>query len=1516
MMLPDRCSGKYWFEDNDLPIEKQKILGIEADEQQNKWFIRADRRVKIKSSNGDVSELYLEEGMLFPIGIDGNKAFLLVEASSDDRRIFKKFVVRDNSELSIGSDKNNAIVINSRFVSGNTALLKFSDGEWSISVISDKNGIYVNNFRINDKTKLFPGDVIYIIGVKIIIGSNFIALNNPDRILSLNSSDIKAYVKKDYMDDEEYVETENDNFYRSPRLKREITELHLQVDSPTQQVKEDENPILLTLAPAMIMGVASFSTGMLTFINAKNSGRGIASSIPTLIMSISMLLGMILFPFIMKKRDKKMKKLKEKERQQKYLKYIKNLKTEINNNRIIQEEILRDSNVEIVEMASKKDFWERNLWSKSLDHSDFLSVRLGLGNEKMYADIKFPEDRFSIDDDILRNEVFAFQKEERLLMNVPVCFSLIKNRVVGIVGNNNGIFNLLNNMLMQIFLLHGYDEVKTVFLSEKKDIDRLPYIRCVQHVWDDENKKRYLAQNEEEVRELSINLGAVVQEYKENKGDNIKRTHYIIISTSRYLANKAAFLDDVLNSDSLNDFSVVFAYDEMKNLPKECSAIIEVNERQGIIYERDGESGRKNSFVQDIVNVTQASELIKKMSEKHLDLNRGRYELPGMLTFLDMFKVGRIEYLNVRQRWIENNPVKTLQTPVGVDTNGETFYLDLHEKAHGPHGLVAGMTGSGKSEFIITFILSLAVNYHPDEVAFVLIDYKGGGLTGAFQNEKYCLPHLAGTITNLDGNAITRSILSIKSELRKRQAIFNQARAIANEGTMDIYKYQKMYRDKLVSEPMPHLFIISDEFAELKSQQPEFMEQLISTARIGRSLGVHLILATQKPSGVVNEQIWANSKFKVCLKVQDKSDSMEMLKKPDAASISETGRFFLQVGYNELFEKGQSAWAGAPYIDRETVNNDYDSNIEIIDNLGNVVDKLQAVKKDVKEANGKQIVRIMEYLDQIAKEDKISERQLWCPEIPENIYIEEICRKYLFAVEKDSLVAVIGEIDNPYEQSQEILTFDFKEKGNSLIYGVAGSGEDMMLTAILYSLFNYYDASKINAYILDFGAETLKMFENAPQTGCVIIDGEPEKMNSFANMLKKEFATRKKALVDYGGSIEKYNASVDKPFPYMLVIINNYAHFAESNDRYEEFINSMSRECPRYGIFFIITATSASSIRYRTTQNFQQVFCLQLNDKGDYSSVLGTTGGVYPPAIRGRGIFKRDKNTYVFQCAEPLSRNGDVVDTVRSFCAELARNSGDVCANKIKVIPKYLCANAVTDAFEGFERLPLGISLSNNEYIYRNIKNNPILLIASQTALDSARYTYGLIEMIAAARRNVRIVVINSFNEMDSMSDSDYETANDDFEKIVIELFEEGVKRFKDIKNNGNNATSNRAAILVVMNECGKIFSTLSEDGKDKMQNLLKNISPDWNMHFIISDDYKGISLYSSSLWYSEHVAGEGVWVGDGVADQIRFTIRKKTRELEKQVDETTGYLIEKNEAKLMRLIVPSWAEKELEYDE
>ena len=185
-----------------------------------------------------------------------------------------------------------------------------------------------------------------------------------------------------------------------------------------------------------------------------------------------------------------------------------------------------------------------------------------------------------------------------------------------------------------------------------------------------------------------------------------------------------------------------------------------------------------------------------------------------------------------------------------------------------------------------------------------------------------------GTITNLDGAQSMRALASINAEIHRRERLFGEFEV------NHINQYQKKFKNGEATEPLPHLFLISDEFAELKVNQPDFIKELVSIARVGRSLGVHLILATQKPSGVVDDQIWSNSRFKIALKVADRSDSNEMLHTPDAAEITQTGRAYLQVGNNEVYELFQSAWSGADYQPDKDDMGIEDHTIYLINELG------------------------------------------------------------------------------------------------------------------------------------------------------------------------------------------------------------------------------------------------------------------------------------------------------------------------------------------------------------------------------------------------------------------------------------------------------------------------------------------------------------------------------------------------------------------------------------------------------
>lgn len=1463
--LPEKVRGQYFIKDTEEGTKSGKIAEIEADGKE--WKLKSNRNFYLYDEEGQKKkEIRIEAGKLYPVVFvqkERQEGYILTETFTQDRCSFTKYQVMQNCELHIGVDKDSNIRISNAYVTAKHATLTMQDKVWILEDKGSTNGTYVNGRKLTGKVAMHYGDVIFIVGCKIIVGKGFFAINNPDGSVKISHQALKelercpiAYKEKETQEREFY--------YKAPYFPIKEENLVMKIEAPPSRDKEDTTPIMLTLAPSMMMGVASFASGLVTTMNTLQNNGNILASLPTLLMTISMLAGMIVFPFIMKIREKKQKRENEKIRWNKYLKYLHAVRSEIYKSIERQENCLREKFPPILQRLQSENFWNGTLWGITDATDEFLRFRLGVGKLPLEAGLVFPEERFTVEEDALYEEMQMLKQEERELKNVPVCLPLLEKRICGIAGNRTERLEMLQNMLLQLTALQGYDEVKLVFIGEERDLQQIPYISYFPHIWDNRHKERYLAVTPEEARSLSGILSKAAEK---------KDCYFVVFTTNRTLADSCSFLADALKEEE-SFFRLVAFYDKVQDLPVECDTIIEIGEECSLLEKEQMKKAKV--FKADGIVTEKAQEMAEKIISYELDLNKGRYELPEMLTFLQMFETGTVEHLNIQSRWKESNPALTLRTPVGVRTDGELFYLDLHERAHGPHGLVAGMTGSGKSEFIITFILSLAVNYHPDEVAFILIDYKGGGLAGAFDNEEYRLPHLAGTITNLDGASITRSLVSIQSELRRRQAMFNEARNLVNEGTMDIYKYQKLYRNGIVKEPLPHLFIISDEFAELKSQQPEFMEQLISAARIGRSLGVHLILATQKPNGVVNEQIWANSKFKICLKVQDKADSNDMLKRPDAAELIETGRFYLQVGYNELFELGQSAWCGAPYT--QEADMEAEESIAIIDNLGRVVEKEKWKKKSKQEGKAaKQIVEILRYIAQAAQEEGVKARNLWLPEMKPVIDCNMLAKKYAYTKDKGYVLApVVGELDDPYNQKQEILTVPFTENGNALVYGSAGSGKNTFLMTMLYSLYRNHDGSELNTYLLDFGAETLSCFAEAPQVGEVILDGETVKMRELMQYLKQEMKERKKILSAYAGDYRIYCEAEASPRPCILVVINDYANFQESYEAYDEDIYSLTREGTKYGIYFILTVNSANAIRYKMAQNFNLSYVLQLNDRSDYFNILGNTGGVFPQKYKGRGILRRGE-VYEFQTAYTSEEPEKMVIQMKNFCHNLRSTYEGMYAQKVENEKQVFDFSSLQTVEPN--KIPYGMHVEQQEIVYWNMYQESILQVIAKEEAMVADFAQGLAQMLCQ-EGNIRTMVLDITRTFKKEENGSYELVWENIEDALSVIYDILVDRhntYKSLNGRFPDGYDNSPIVLIIAN-LEKVWEILTEDGRSKLRNMLLRMKGELSMAAVVCDSVKAAARSMVTGFRKERCAGNGIFIGADPREQYVMFLDEEYR--------------------------------------
>jgi len=840
--------------------------------------------------------------------------------------------------------------------------------------------------------------------------------------------------------------------------------------------------------------------------------------------------------------------------------------------------------------------------------------------------------------------------------------------------------------------------------------------------------------------------------------------------------------------------------------------------------------------------------------------------------------------------------MNSLSVPIGVHINGELFTLDLHEKNDGPHGLIAGSTGSGKSEFIITYILSMALNFDPREVQFVLIDYKGGGLTGAFENREtgISIPHLAGTITNLDTAEMNRSLVSIQSEVRRRQVKFNEAKEKTGESTMDIYKYQRLYREGAIDEPISHLFIISDEFAELKSQQADFMSQLVSISRIGRSLGVHLILATQKPSGVVNDQIWSNSKFKVCLKVQTRADSMELLKRPEAASLKEAGRFYLQVGYDEYFDIGQSAWAGDKYVPQDRIIKKLDDSIVFVDNCGNMIKKsIDTTKKKVKdEDKGDQLTNVVKYLVDVAKNNNYKPKKLWLPPLNNVIYFDELRKRHYISKDKGQFDVLLGEYDAPANQEQGLLWLDMQSYGNLLIYGVPGSGKDNIIFTIIYNLISNNSPEEVNIYIGDFGSETLKILNLIPQVGDVFLIDEFPKIESLYKMINKELSRRKDLYSEYGGNFVDYQKLSGKKDPLIVIALNNFENFVENYPRVGDMFNTLFRDAYKYGIVFIVAVASNTVIRGKVAQSFNNKICLKLAENNEYRDLLGSARGFVPADNYGRGLVKVDENVILeFQTADVCERDKKV-PFIRELASSLEKKY-KTKAPRIPILPDTVRVDDVLFELKGLDCVPIGIEKNSLEVYVYDFLAQKINLIAAKGIKNHIYFVYALINQMLQIK-GVKIHVIDAL----SIYRGDYKGVDLYDNSKMLDAFN---IIYKNVQNDSKLEETHVYYILGI----SEFKKKVSEKYSKNFEMLFSQVAKCKNNTFLYFDDSDSYKEIQVEDWYRNNINNTyGIWLGEDVEIQVALGIMSISSDATSEQFSCIGYPVYQGRYMVIKYVV------------
>ena len=1244
--LPDTVHSEY------VAAFDHNRLSLCFENRTDGWYIstRHDYQVVFKREN--VRSHKLVQGDILIVRSGDMELFLIVSEGKRKFVSMRKYNLAGMRRISFGREADNAIAYDfAGLLSAHHGELRYVNGAWYV-VDGSANGIFVNHMRMSRERRLSFGDHIHVFGLHLVFMGNVLLVHNSCGTLSVHG--MEEVQMSDVADDEQEHVHEEQFFNRSPRVFPQLYQETVEIEGPPEMEKHKEKPAYMVIGPAFTMAIPMCLGFALAAISTTLSGgmsgvfmyTGIITAVGSAIIGA-------LWAVLNMNYARKESIEEETTRFNAYSNYLMEkselLRSQFQMNVSAMNFMYPPSSVVLQYNQKTQELWNRNASQR-----DFLFVRVGLGDQPFQVEIKTPEKKFSLVSDSLLDKPLEIKQQFMTMHQVPVCLDLAHNHLFGVTGDVWLCDGLLQVMVVQLAALHCYTDVKFVFLYDEKRTN-WSYMRWFPHVCSEDGMVRYVAGNENERREVLSRLNGLLQ--RQMEGHEESSVHYVIFCSHPDLLEDEPFARYFYQEEGPENMTLVLFASYAAQLPNVVSCMVSLSRNVGLFTKTVGENVEFSSFVMDKVDSEETEAFARRLSSIHVKEERKVSDMPDSLSFLSMYNVHSVKDLDIAGRWRRSRTDESLRALLGIKTGGVPCYLDVHEKYHGPHGLVAGTTGSGKSELLETYILSLAVNFSPEDVSFFLIDFKGAGMANLFRD----LPHVAGVISNLSGTQIERAMISIRSENTRRQRLF------ARYGVNHIDQYTKLYKNREALERVPHLFIIIDEFAELKKQEGGFMSQLISVAQVGRSLGVHLILATQRPNGTVDDNIRSNARFRLCLRVQDRQDSNDMIHKPDAAYLSSAGRCYLQVGNDEVFDLFQTGYSGAIYDEGHT---SYSTSLIGRDGMPCVI----MPKQVTGERQMTELEALVKEIAHVAKENGYAKSPaLWLEPLGRRIDYDRLVKGNNHEPGRDIEVTV-GLYDDPHHQSQLPLSINFNKSGHFAVCGMAVSGKSTLLETMVYGLVNTYRADEVNLYLIDYSSNRLSSFAHSPQVGGCMHEESEERTDKFFHYMNGLLDERKKELA--GGTWSAY-CKDGRRLPAVIVVIDNYDGFREkTDDRYEKVLMRILREGTSRGVFLVLSASGFSmhAIPMRMADNIRMVVSLEQQDRFKYMDVLrcGHLDLLPEKNTRGRGLVKVEDKVLEFQSAIVFA---DCDEYERSMAIEKAMDKlcegyTGKCAPRIPEIPE------------------------------------------------------------------------------------------------------------------------------------------------------------------------------------------------------------------------------------------------------
>lgn len=890
------------------------------------------------------------------------------------------------------------------------------------------------------------------------------------------------------------------------------------------------------------------------------------------------------------------------------------------------------------------------LWERRPQHDEHLCLRLGLGALPATFEV----------------EHRAGAREHPVLDDVPLCVDLAEVGVLGIAGPRATRDRLARHLLGQLTALHSHHDVQVSVVADD-DGWWSPFAGLVHlRTHDDVPESARVATDRESGGALLAGLARVAAERaatapeRRREGDPLPVAHVVVIDGVADRRTDPG-LRTIMSEGGPARVLVVALADTPDQLPHEARAVAALDSDRVRLLVAGQEAA---SGVVDGTGDAWARRLaaaLVPLRDATPDAQGGA--LPGAARLVDLLDLSPDDEDAVVERW--RGPFATaseghlrkrlgrgadLEVTVGAAGDGD-FRIDL--RRDGPHALVAGTTGSGKSEFLQSWVAALAAHLSPQEMTFVLVDYKGGA---AFA-ECARLPHTVGMLTDLDPAAAERALTSLDAELTRREHV------LAASAAKDIDDHR--------GDPLPRLMIVIDEFRMLAEEQPDVMAHLMRIAAVGRSLGVHLVLATQRPGGIVSADIKANVNLRIALRVRDRADSDDVIGCPDAAEIPETapGRALASTGGGppRAFQTGRVAGHAAGVGGALLVRRPGEAwpTPPAVDDLGPT-----------------DLQRLARTMTRVAQSLAIpAPHRPWLPPLQETIGPDQL-------PDDEATGAPFGLVDLPAQQRQSALEWATTD-GHWMLVGGPGSGRTTALASLITAAAHRWSADRLQVQVVGDGSARLAGLTALPHVGSIVDGEEPTVVGRFLERLESDLAHRRAALRASGHpTLDAWWAAHDEggppPPPHLLLVVDGWGRVTRPHGSLDlgenaETLETFMRDGIALGLR-VVVAGGRELLSGRVSSLVGTRLVLHLSDRGDAALAGLTRTEVSDRLVPGRAR---------------LQPGGDLVQVA---LPSLAPSGGDEAATPPWVVEE-LPGSVPLDVLPAAdrERIPLGLGGSGRD---------------------------------------------------------------------------------------------------------------------------------------------------------------------------------------------------------------------------